>query len=443
MADYGRRRMRQTRQSTPNAVIPARLHPSGFKNSDSNFYSLSLASDDNIYYTLSSHDLNTHGRVYRYDPSRDDLRLLGDLGEITGETGRKCLPQGKSHTPFFEHKGRLFFATQYGFFQSKNDKEELASLPSGYQPYPGGHFIALDMKTGTFDDLVIAPPAEGILTMSMDPFRGRLYGLTWPNGIFIYFDLKSGRLRNLGPVSRGGEAGSGNSYFCLCRTFAVFPDDGSVYFTNADGQILCYDYAHDRIEKVEWAHMKRDIFGFWDPHQPGHQGYNWRSCLWHPQHRVFYGVHPKSGYLFRFDPGRRKLELIDRFCAEQLRENGRYEPFRYGYLTLALGPRDPDVFYYITGTYEITADDGRRVDTVLHLITYDLASGRHRDHGVIRLEDGRYPTNTQTMAVHPGGRVYTCPWIEKNSRKPNDGVAEQCDLISFADPVAIPETKPD
>ena len=39
-------------KSTPNAVIPARLHASGFGKSDSNFYSLSLASDGNVYYTL-------------------------------------------------------------------------------------------------------------------------------------------------------------------------------------------------------------------------------------------------------------------------------------------------------------------------------------------------------------------------------------------------------
>ena len=35
-------------KSTPNAVIRTRLHSSGFEKSDSNFYSLSLASDGNV-----------------------------------------------------------------------------------------------------------------------------------------------------------------------------------------------------------------------------------------------------------------------------------------------------------------------------------------------------------------------------------------------------------
>jgi len=93
-------------------VIPAQLHASGFEKSDSNFYSLSMASDGNLYYVLSSHDLNTHGRVYRYEPSADRVTMLGDLGELAGEAGKKTIPQGKSHCPFFECDGKLYFSTQ-------------------------------------------------------------------------------------------------------------------------------------------------------------------------------------------------------------------------------------------------------------------------------------------------------------------------------------------
>jgi len=421
-----------TQQSTPNAVIPARLHPSGFKKSDSNFYSLSSASDGNIYYTLSSHDLNTHGRVYRYEPAADKVTLLGDLGELTGEAGQKTIPQGKSHCPFFECDGKLYFATQYGFFLSSGDKERPAGVPEGYRPYPGGHFLSYDLAGGRFEDLVTGPAEEGIIAMQLDPVRKRIYGLTWPKGYFLVYDIAARLLRNLGKVSREGEAGEGQDYFCLCRSMGLWPETGDVYFTNANGEIRRYCFKRDMIESVAGVHMKRDIFGAWDPHQPGHQGYNWRDIFWHAKEHVFYGIHPKSAWLFRFDPALPRLTLLDRLCAQELRESGRFELFRYGYLTLRLGPDGQTVYYLTSG--EIPVNDGRRVREVVRLVTYHLPTGRYCDHGMLQLPDGRSPQMAHTLVVHPNGKLYSCPWIELEPFRANaDGQAQcECDLISFS-----------
>lgn len=441
---------------SPNPILEARLHPTGFDKADSNFYSMSLASDQSIYFTLSSHDIDTHARVYRYNPARDELRQVADFGEVTGEAGKKTLPQGKSHTPFFEHNRKLYVATHYGYFRSSNGKEERASVPPGYKPYPGGRFLELDMDGGACRALGSAPPEEGILAMTMDAARGRLYGLTWPGGLFLCHDLATGETRNLGPVSRDGEAGDGDRYFCLCRTLSLFQDTGDVYFTNPDGEILFYSYERDAVVSVDWAHMRKDIFGEWDPHRPGHQGYNWRACRWHPGHGVFYGVHPKSGFLFVFDPRNRRHEVIDRICSDVVRRDGRYEFFRYGYLTLDFAPHDPDTIYYISGYFTYREgcepaaaeqarahgsgiDRGRpetygKIDSFLTFVTYHLPSGRYRDHGVLRLEDGRYPINTQSIAAHPNGRVYTCPWIRNEEPDRGGKPWAGCDLISFAVP---------
>lgn len=416
---------------TPNRVIQAMVHPSGFAQADSNFYSLTLASDSRLYYTLCSHDINTHGRIYSYDPGTYAVRLLGDLGDITNEQGRKSIPQGKSHTPFFEHDGRLYTATQYGFFQASEDKETPAAVPEGYQAYPGGHFIAYDIRGGGFEDLAVVMPEDGVIAMNLDPERERIYGLTWPRGFFIVYDIQRRELRNLGKVCRDGEIGVGDRYFCLCRSLGLVPQTGDVYFTNADGEILRYRFDRDYVESVEGTTMRRDIFGHWDLHKPGHQGYNWRDLFWHEDHRVFYGVHPKSAWLFRFDPSVPRLELIERICAHELRLSGAFEPFRYGYLTLRPGA-DGETIFYLTGTYGLTADDGRRVKETMHLVTYNLRNAELQDHGVLRLTDGRYPTMAQTMALHPNGRIYSCPWIENpNSPYPGPLPGCTCDLISF------------
>ncbi len=419
-----------TQQSAPNAVIPAQLHPSGFKKSDSNFYSLSLASDGNLYYTLSSHDLNTPGRVYRYEPADDRVTLLGDLGELTGEAGQKCIPQGKSHCPFFECDGKLYFSTQYGYFMSSGDRERPAGVPEGYRPYPGGHFLSYDLAGGRFEDLVTGPAEEGIIAMQLDPARRRIYGLTWPKGYFLVYDISTRRLRNLGKVSREGEAGEGPDYFCLCRSMGLRPETGDVYFTNADGEILRYCFGRDLVESVAGVHMKRDIFGAWDPHAPGHQGYNWRDIFWHEKEHVFYGIHPKSAYLFRFDPALPRLTLLDRICAQELRESGQFEPFRYGYLSLRPG-LDGRTVYYLTGG-ELPAPDGRRVKEVVHLVTYHLPTGRYRDHGMLQLPDGRHPQMAHALVVHPNGKLYSCPWIETPHMNADGRAQCECDLVSFS-----------
>ena len=423
-------------QSTPDAVITATLHPSHFRMSDSNFDSVSIASDGCIYYTLCSHDIDTHARVYRLDPKAgEEPAFLGDLGEIVGEAGTRSVPQGKSHSQYYEHDGTLYFATHYGYFKASSNKEEPAATPAGYRPYPGGHFASFDMRTGAFQELAKAPAGEGILTMTLDPQRGRLYGLTWPRGHFIHYDLAEKRLADLGPVSRGGEIGDGDEYFCLCRSLGVNPRDGSVYFTNADGEIKRYDHRSDAVVSAG-ANLRRDVLGQWEVHTPGHQGYNWRKVLWHERMGKFLAVHPKSAFLFSFDPKTLAVEILERIAAEELRKDGRYEPFHYGYLGLAFGP-DRDTLYYLTATYGLRADDGRTVPEVLHLVTYSLRTGRLADHGVLRLEDGRYPTMTHCIAVHPNGRVYTVPWIENlEGKAAGKGLpAQQVDLISFDDPL--------
>lgn len=416
-------------------VISCRLHPSGFAKADSNFYSLDIAGDGCLYYTLSSHNIDTHGRVYRYDPLGDEVTLVCDLGRAAGEAGLKMLPQGKSHSPFYELDGWLYFATHYGYFATTNEREEPAPVPKGYGPYPGGHIMRLNLRSGETEDLAKAEAEEGILTLNMDAPRGRLYGLTWPKGLFLVYDIGTGELRNLGPVSRGGEIGRGDQYFCLVRSFAIDPRDGHVYFTNADGEVLRYRPDADGVESCDGIRLDRDIFGRWDPHRPGHQGYNWRDILWHEESQCFYGVHPRSGWLFRFDPPARTLELVERITARELRRNGRFEPFRYGYLTLQLGP-DRETLYYLTSTHGVTADGGRQVKETTHLVTYNLRTGKYADHGVLQLEDGRYPRMSQCHAVHPNGRCYACPWIERPGRKPDERPIWQCDLISFADPLA-------
>jgi hypothetical protein len=301
------------------------------------------------------------------------------------------------------------------------------------KPYPGGHFLAYDVTTGEFQNLAKAPRGEGILSMTMDTRRGRLYGLTWPTGYFLRYDLATDELKDLGPTSRQGENGKGENYRTLCRSLVVDPQDGSVYFTTGDGAILRYRYDSDCIEVVEGEDLKRDYLGFYDPTSPGHMGYNWRQVIWCPSEKAVYGVHGNSGYPFRFDPRVPRVDVLERITSLPSKRSGMYDQFSYGYLGFTLGP-DGRTLHYLTGGPVYV--DGKRVVGKsatamgeskgvenLHLITYDIPNGQvHRPRPDLLRE--RSETGLRQFDRH-GKRRHRLHPLENHQRRQDTNRPDQ------------------
>jgi hypothetical protein len=405
--------------------LAARTFNSGFELAHDTYNGMCAASDGKIYYVLSSQSIDRGGQMYAYDPAADRLEHLGDLTEVCGGPP-KAIPQGKSHVNFVEAGGKLFFATHIGYYSLVDGMEKMGIPPAGYQPYPGGCLVAYDMSRKSFEVLAAAPEKEGILTMSMDAARGRIYALTWPTGHFFRFDLAKKEMRDFGPVAEQGENGKGPTYRTLCRAIAVDPGDGSAYFTLSTGIILHYSYARDALEVLTGEDLRKDYFGCYDPNSPGTMGYNWRQVVWHPSGKVLYGVHGNSGYLFRFDPKAPRIDVLERITSEPSRLSGMYDQFSYGYLGFALGP-DGETLYYLTGGPIYV--EGRRVrgkeNTAmgeakgledLHLVTYHIPSRRYTDHGPVFYENGDRPLYVNSIAVGRDGTVYTLARITENGR---------------------------
>lgn len=192
--------------SKSNGLV-ANSHNSGFELAGTSWVSISAASNGKIYYTFSTTNVDQGARIYVYDPETDETMFLADLTEVSGEKDLKAIPQGKSHSDFYEKDGILYASTHVGVHGSI-EKGELAITQEGYLPYPGGHFISYDLSTGEFEDLGIAAEGEGIVTMTMDQDRGHLYGITWPRGYFVHYDVEAGKMNNLGLVLGRGEGGT-------------------------------------------------------------------------------------------------------------------------------------------------------------------------------------------------------------------------------------------
>lgn len=413
--------------------LAAEVYDSGFPLAHDTYNSMGVASDGRIYYVLSSEAVDKGAEVFRFNPSTRKIDRLGDLTEAAGEKGANAIVQGKSHVTFIESKGKLYFATHIGYYSIIDGMEKMGVPPAGRNPYPGGHLLALDPANGKFEDLAIAPEREGIITMNMDPQRQRIYGITWPTGYFFRYDLARKELKNLGPVADQGENGVGVRYQTICRSLAIDPRDGAVYFSNSKGDIYRYRYDRDTLEVVGGDNLRKDYFGQYDPHSAGHMGYNWRQTVWHAGTNMVYGVHGNSGYLFRFDPRTERVEILDRITSEPSRRAGMFDQFSYGYLGFALGP-DNNTLHYLTGgpIYEnghlvkgkdSTAKGESKGRENLHLVTYHIPTGQYRDHGAIFLPNGERPAYVNSLAVGKDGTIYALTRVSRNGQQPTDLMA--------------------
>lgn len=404
---------------TDQEPLTATHYYSGFERAHDTYNAISAASDGKIYYVLSSDNHETGGQMYVYDPSKDSIQFLGDLTEICGEKDLKAIPQGKSHVRFYERNGKLYFSTHVGFYQLINGMDRLPETPpEGCGLYPGGHFLSYDLKTGEFEDLAIVPNGEGMVSMTMDRDRGQLYGITWPKGNFIHYDVEKNTMKNLGPISANGEAGTpGDDFRSLCRSLFVDARNGEVYFSVAEGDIFNYNPEACMIRKLENVDLRLDYFGTYDPTRPGSMAYNWRKIFWHPNENVAYGVHGNSGYLFRFDPKTETIEIVERITSSPSKKSGMFDQFSYGYLGFQLSP-DQETIYYLTGGPVFIAGKRLKGETQiakgaakglenLHLVTYHIPGQTYIDHGPVFYKDGERPTYVNSIAVGADGTVYT------------------------------------
>jgi hypothetical protein len=404
-------------------VLHARTYNSHFPAAagiGESYNGMGFASDGKLYYVIDSAAYNVPGQMYSLEPKTGAIIHIADLNTATGQGDVKAVAQGKSHVNFIERDGKLYFSTHLGYYNKESGVERNVVPPNGYLPYPGGHFLSYDLKTGRFESLAIAPRGEGIISFNMDVKRGRLYGITWPTGHFLTFDLVTRQLKDFGTFFADGESGEvGSTYRAICRRIVVDPRDGSAYFTSGEGSIHRYIYDTDQVETIPGVNLRKDYFGELDPTKPG-MAYNWRAAVWNPTDNSIYAVNGASGYLFRFDPAARSVEVLERLTSEPSKRTGMADKSGYGYLGLALDTRN-NLLYYLTGS---PLSLGSKNEEGSHLITYDISKNKYHDHGQVMLDMGEPAANEQALVVAEDGTVYTLTQINRNG-------SAKMDLISI------------
>ncbi len=404
---------------------------------------LSSASDGKIYYALPTDLMDKAAQLFAFDPRNGSIDHLADLTEICGEKDKKLVAQGKVHVNFYEIGGKLYFATHLGYYVVTDELEEIGIPKDGFNPYSGGHFLSFDLTTKKFQDLGITPNKEGIITMNADSERGVLYGITWPTGMLLRYNLSDNRLENLGPTTMGnGEAGEvGKDYRVVCRCIVVNPVDGTIYLTNSEGEIKYLRFGERELKTVENVSLKRDYFGNYDISSTRSMGYNWRQAFWNNADKKIYGLNGTSGYLFRYDPATAKVEVLERLTSLPSKRSGMFDAFDFGYLSFALGPDGHTVFYLTSAPSNkesgkfipnsgVVLSTGLKTENIdLHLITFDIDSETYKDHGPVFLKNGESPFLVNSIAFGMDHTVYTLGRIRGNGNI-------RTDLMSIPNPLS-------
>ena len=267
----------------------------------------------------------------------------------------------------------------------------------------------------------------------MDTERGRVYCITWPTGYFFRYDVENKELKQLGQFFDDGELDEGDRYQKINRSITVNPDNGSVFFNNAEGRIFEYLYDEDGVETIEHENFVKKELGSLDPNSATTMGYQCRQSVWSELDKKIYATHIESEYLLRLDPETKKVDIVASVAAPSTQRAGATG---YGFsLGLAFGP-DQRTLYHISHAHPSEVDaHGMKPEELNewrlrnhHVISYDIVSGDYADLGKIVFDNGEEPIHINSLAIGKDGTFYALAQRET----PKGTIIT--DLISFVIP---------
>ena len=382
---------------------------------DSNYTACLAASDGRVYVGLNQHGKGATVAVY--DPNTDTMKTLGDMDKIVGQPNVWFEPQSKVHTQITEGAdGKIYFGTHLSAFFN------FAKFTSG-EAYPGGHWMVYDPRTDRLQDLGIARKGNGLLTMTMDPKRNRLYAVTYPQGHFLYYDIDTGKTIDVGQVQNWDAIG---------RTLAV-DDLGRVYGSWGRGRLWRYDPETDTVENLFVQLPQREVGvpvhrAYWETEQ------TFTAVAHSDDHKLIYFLETGSSYLVEYDPHKGSegtMRLLSQLSAD--RYLGKRD-VPYAMISFARG--SDNVIYYATNS-AVNDEAGNPYwggGMSAGLVSYNLSSGQRQDLGLIRTQDDRVVVHPNSASAAPDGTIYFVAHVLEPEGKGREMSSLPADLVLEQDP---------
>lgn len=358
---------------------------------DSAYWGLGFSTSGIIYLALCTHQPGKTAAFFTYNPKTGKLNKLFSLIDHI-EVANTSIQQGKIHTPIFEGQdGLCYFGTHFAYPYGKPQTVT----------YEGGHLVSYDLTKNKVNDLGIALPKEGILSLLMDRERMFMYMLTAPSFNFITYDIYNKKYTNYGRVTDKGS---------ICRSL-VIDDDGNVYGSFEKDRIFQFNQSKSSLEYLSVAlSLRKEKIQEWKGKSRG--GVNrigrnlWRSALWNNTTKLIYGIHAGQSTLFAFNPKSEKVqELV--FMGADTDKN--HPEMIYPTLSLA---QYRDVLFYApaSGFFDYARSEAIKKHT--HLISYDILKLKRLDYGEIRGEGNRGVYGVAGSIIDNQGKYFLLGAVE-------------------------------
>ena len=326
-----------------------------------------------VYIALCSEGVSAKSaRLFRYDIQTGEKRMILDPDKAAGiDLGTGAMPQSKFHTAIRTLKdGRLFMVTHntaVGLFQPDWQLDNLRHDPTGFT----SRAFLYDPEKDQVTYLGAPIPNEDIYYGHLDPEWNLYYACGYSTKTLYQIDLKTMSVTECGnhPV-----------------WIAIVVDDDHLVYTSDSQQ---------RIWRWDPIRKKSEMTGLRMPHDP-HQKEATGSWVygWKDPDGWIYAVPQYCNRICRFKPKEGLMEDLG---------NGWRENPDHPESELILAPvraGNGKIYYGFLGESPPHYEDGAEI------IELDPATGRKRNLGTMKLEDGTLACVMGEGALGSDGRIY-------------------------------------
>jgi sugar lactone lactonase YvrE len=376
--------------------------PSAYTNQESGYFSIIEGHNGRVYIGTAKYGVNAY--LLEFDPKAGTTRMVLDVHAVIGSSATGFAAQAKIHTRNnVGASGKIYCGSKQGY-PEKGESRDL---------YRGGYVLTYDPATGRAEHFGIPKPGHGVISVTPDESRGKVYVSTCADtrpiehSHFMVLDLKTKAYRDLGDMQ-------------VAYAFVVLDHRGRAYHPKRGGTVVCYDPAADRAEEltvtVDGAPPGRpftndDAILNWDTTRDG---------------QTLYCVEMTTNQLFAFDLAAGGNTLAGRSL-------GKLLPSAAGTdcRAMCVGP-DGRVWMAVT--------EGRRVGGPLcHLVSYTPGDAapvgrgpigiRNPDFTAFTTPDGKPKSGHHTVRREPDGTL--TPWQPMGVCAARDGAVYVLTIAPF------------
>jgi hypothetical protein len=365
--------------------------PSEYTNQESGYFSIVEGHNNRVYVGCAKYGVNAY--LVEFNPLTLMVQMVVDVHRVLRKMVRGFAAQAKIHTRNnVGESGKIYFGSKQGYPEKGEKRTD----------YLGGYVFAYDPKTGAIENFGLPKKHHGVISVTPDEARGKIYISTCDDGRpiesshFMVFDMKTKAYKDLGDCE--------HSY-----AFIVVDHQGRAYHPVRGGKVARYDPATDKLDQVEVT-----VDGLAAPKAITKDGaiLNWD---WSPDRKTLYAVEMSTNELLAFDltakeaaiPGKRLGKMLPQAKETDCR-------------AMCVGP---------SGKVWMAVTESRPGGAQLHLVSYTPAARAPRDHGKVAIANTDYTSFTDAAgkplpwhhAIRKEKDGTWTPWVPMGVCEARDG----------------------